>query len=362
MTPDLEDDEGDWSADDYARSAQDLFGAHPHFGDTAHTRALHEGDRALEDAGLDAALAAETARHARGASGLRFYRRDEAIVARGVLAVDSAEELTRVRAAMPRVRFDDVHLTQAKRTRTHAPAPAKGAVPASLRRGSGAPRIDMRRHCSPVGDQGQTLRCDAFAWTHAIELAGNVLGTPFPHLACSFTMLQFLKRQGEHTDYRRAYLGGDGVSGTWQPGELLVKHGTCRASLWANDDPHPKATLEEMAADAEKHLLDAKVFVIHVDDAKDALRTGWAINLSMYTGDAFTAIGRDGVYHMPRAAWPHREYHAMLCVGFIGNFFVVKNSWGKGWGDDGYAYVPKASIASSSPELVAIQLDPDAPG
>ncbi len=359
MAPDLDDDAGDWTAEDYARSAEALFGAHPHFGDTAHTRALADGDRALDDAGLAAALTGEARAHTKGAHGLRFYRREDELVARGVLAADSAEELVRLRSAMPHVRFEAVRLAQAKRTRTLAPTPAKGAVPAALREHSAAPRVDMRPYCTPVGDQGQTLRCDAFAWTHAAELAGNVLGTPFPRLSCSFTMLEFLKRQGERADFRRAYLGGEGVSGTWQPGELLVRHGTCRAALWENDAPEPKATLDEMTADAPKHLLDAKVFVIHLDDAKNALRAGWAVQLSMYTGDAFSEIGRDGIYRTPTGPWAHREYHAMLCVGYIGNFFIAKNSWGKHWGDDGYAYIPKTSVARAEPELVAIQLDPD---
>jgi Papain family cysteine protease len=362
MAPDLDDDTGDWTADDYARSAQALFGAHPHFGDTAHTRALAEGDRALGDEALANALAHEAMAHAAGAGALRFYHRGDAIVARGVLAVGSVDELDRLRAAMPRVRFDDVRLTQSKRTRTRGTAPVKGAVPPlpeALRTNGGAPRVDMRPQCSPVGDQGQTLRCDAFSWTHAAELAGNLLGTPFPRLSCSYTMLQFLKRQGERVDYHRAYTGGDGVSGTWQPGELLVRHGTCRATMWENDEPHPKASLDAMENDAPHHVLDAKAFVIHLDDAKRALRRGWPVQLSMYIGDAFDQIGRDGVYRMPEVPSPRREYHAMLCVGYIGNFFIIKNSWGRGWGDGGYAYVPKGSVARSEPELVALALDPD---
>jgi hypothetical protein len=356
-TPDLEDDAGDWSADDYARSAHALFGAHPHFGDTAHTRALAEGDVAVERAETEAEGIPAT-------HGLRFYRRGGALVARGVVGVGSAEELAGLRAAAPQVNFDDVHLAQAKRTRTPGPAPEKGRVVHAPHPSAAAAKVDLRAHCSPVGDQGQTLRCDAFAWTHAVELAGNVLGTPFPRLACSYTMLEFLKRQGERADFRRAYLGSGGVLGTWQPGEVLVKHGTCRAALWSNDDPHPTASAADMEADAQKHLLDAKPYVIHLDDAKAALRNGWPIQLSMYTGDAFTAIGRDGVYHMPREKQPAREYHAMLCVGFIGNFFILKNSWGKRWGDQGYCYVPKASVARSSPELVVIELAPNrnAPG
>src|SRR5438045_3139100 len=37
-----------------------------------------------------------------------------------------------------------------------------------------ADAVDLRKYCTPVGDQGQTSRCSAFAWTHAAELVGNM--------------------------------------------------------------------------------------------------------------------------------------------------------------------------------------------
>ena len=35
--------------------------------------------------------------------------------------------------------------------------------------------VDLRKYCTPVGDQGQTGRCSAFAWTHATEMSRNIL-------------------------------------------------------------------------------------------------------------------------------------------------------------------------------------------
>jgi hypothetical protein len=44
----------------------------------------------------------------------------------------------------------------------------------------------------------------------------------------------------------------------------------------------------------------------------------------------------------------------MLCVGYVGNYFIVKNSWGEDWGDKGYCYIPKKVLTESEPEAVAI--------
>jgi C1A family cysteine protease len=46
----------------------------------------------------------------------------------------------------------------------------------------------------------------------------------------------------------------------------------------------------------------------------------------------------------------------MLIVGYVGNFFTLKNSWGTGWGDQGFCYIPKNVLAASDPEFVAVLL------
>ncbi len=43
----------------------------------------------------------------------------------------------------------------------------------------------------------------------------------------------------------------------------------------------------------------------------------------------------------------------MLIVGYTGNFYILKNSWGPDWGDKGYGYVPQSVLAGSDAEFVA---------
>jgi C1A family cysteine protease len=49
----------------------------------------------------------------------------------------------------------------------------------------------------------------------------------------------------------------------------------------------------------------------------------------------------------------------MLMVGYTGNFYIIKNSWGTDWGDNGYCYVPKKVLEASDPELIAVLVKKD---
>jgi C1A family cysteine protease len=47
--------------------------------------------------------------------------------------------------------------------------------------------------------------------------------------------------------------------------------------------------------------------------------------------------------------------HAVLCVGYddARQMFIVRNSWGEGWGDKGYFYMPYAYM--TNPDLANSQ-------
>jgi hypothetical protein len=347
---DFEDDAGDWTPQDYAENARALFGTHESFGETAHDLYVRLGYSPFEES--DAYLR-QIEQHAPGSSlGLRFYRQGDRIVPRGFLTTAA---LALLRAAFPALDFSEVNVTVPSRPRDDNRQPP-AELPSILRDVNQADKVDLRKYCTPIGNQGQTSRCAAFAWTHALEMGANILGKPVPRLACSFTMLQFQKRQGDFKDFKYAYEGGDGTAGTWEPGQVLVESGTCRHDLWDNDAPHPKAPLEQLFDDAKSQRLEATVFDVGIEDLKRVLTAGCPVQVSMATGDAFQDIGADGVYRAPEKPKGRHGYHAMLCVGYVGNFFIVKNSWGEDWGDKGYCYIPKQVLVEAEPDFTAIQL------
>ncbi|MGH9663999.1 MAG: C1 family peptidase, partial [Bryobacteraceae bacterium] len=216
--------------------------------------------------------------------------------------------------------------------------------------------VDLRKYATPVGDQRQTSRCAAFAWTHALELSRNVLREDCPGFSPNYTMLQFQRMQGDARDYQYAFRGGDGTVAGPEPGEVLVERGACRRDLWPDDQPYPGARDGELASDAERYRLEGVPLPIALDDVRKVLSAGCPVQVSMNTGPAFADTGRDGIFNAAEAPSGQHGRHAMLIVGYIGNFYIVKNSWGADWGDKGYCYIPKAVLVASDPEFVAVLL------
>jgi len=216
--------------------------------------------------------------------------------------------------------------------------------------------VDLRKYCSPVGDQGQTGRCSAFAWTHATEMARNIVYDESQQLSPNFTMLQFQRMQGEAKDYEYAYSGGNGTINGPEPGKVMVEHGSCRQELWPDDEEEPRQKEQDLVSDAERFHLDGTPLTIAIDDVKKVLSAGSPVHVSMNTGQAFSDVGRDGLFHAAEGPWGRHGRHAMLLVGYTGNFFIIKNSWGTEWGDQGYCYVPKNVLAASDPEFIAVLL------
>jgi hypothetical protein len=185
-------------------------------------------------------------------------------------------------------------------------------------------------------------------------MLGNIQKTPVPPLSCSFTMLRFQQRQGDAKDFKWAWKGGDGTEGSWEPGKHIMEVGTCRQELWPDDKNEPLATAEDMEGDARTYIVDADAYDVSVDDMKRLLTSGLPVQLSIATGEAFQDIGPDGIMKVAEKPSGQHGYHAMLCVGYLGNYFIIKNSWGQDWGDQGYCYIPKKVLVDAQPEPVAI--------
>ena len=343
-------DEGNWTDDDYQVSAKNLFGDHQYFGDTLQTRMADQGYQEHEDPGIRQGFDNITP----GLSnGLHLFERQGQLSAFGIVPMIALELL---RSRFPSIDFNHVDVGIPGMGGGGEKVPVQ-PLPPDLASVQEKDAVDLRKYASPVGDQAQTSRCSAFAWTHAQEMTGRILTNESGRLSPNYTMYGFQQMQGDAHDYKYAFKGGDGTVSGPDPGNVLVKQGTCRQEFWPDDHSEPVVSESQLKSDAGTHLLHGQPLPISIDDVRKVLSAGMPVHVSMNTGPAFADIGRDGIVNSAEPPSGQHGRHAMLCVGYTGNFFIIKNSWGTDWGENGYCYVPRKVLQESDPEFVAVILN-----
>jgi hypothetical protein len=343
---DFEDDQGDWTEQDYEESARNIFGRSEFFGDSVFEQRADEGYTPFEDHAFNSEFDSIFP----GTSDtVHLFERDGKLAAFGFV---STAVLALLQARFTGIDLSNLEVAVPGMGEHTPPQP----LPPAYANVKEQDAVDLRKFCTPVGDQSQTSRCSAFAWTHALEMSRNIQQQDSPRLSCTYTMLEFQKMQGDARDFSYAYTGGDGTVGGPEPGKVLVENGTCRQELWPDDQEYPVTRETQLAADADRHRLEGIPHPIALDDIRKVISAGCPVHVAMNTGTTFSKVGRDGLFNAAEAPDGRHGRHAMLIVGYVGNFYVVKNSWGTDWGENGYCYIPKNVLAASEAEFVAVLL------
>lgn len=77
------------------------------------------------------------------------------------------------------------------------------------------------------------------------------------------------------------------------------------------------------------------------ENIKACLAEGYPIVFGTLVYDSFMSPGPSGLIPVPnRKTERIRGGHGMLFVGYTKTHFIVRNSWGSCWGDNGYCYMP----------------------
>ena len=150
---------------------------------------------------------------------MHLFERDDQLFAFGLLSQAALELL------MARYTGIDMSNVEVAVPQKGEPAPPE-PLPPAFANVAEQDAVDLRKYCTPIADQGQTGRCSAFAWTHAVEMSRNILQGDSPRLSPNFTMLEFQQMQGDAQDHQYALWGGDGTISGPDPGRVLVANGT----------------------------------------------------------------------------------------------------------------------------------------
>jgi len=204
-------------------------------------------------------------------------------------------------------------------------------------------RLDWRNNggnfVTPVKNQGQCGSCWAFATTAALESYTLIQNhTPNTNLDLSEQVLISCSGAGS-CDGGYIHKASDFIRDTGIPLESCYPY-TATNGYCANACPNWQSSTYKIGAwqwvTTDQPTLDA---------IKNALYTYGPLVTSMivYT-DFYYYSG--GIYSH---TWGENDGgHAVTIVGYddIGQYFIVKNSWGTGWGENGYFRIAYSEISS----------------
>ena len=199
------------------------------------------------------------------------------------------------------------------------------------------PHVDLRPACSPVENQGSLGSCTANALAGALEFLERKDEVSFVDVSRLF--IYYGERVIEHTvKSDSGAMLRDGI-------KTLVKQGVCSEKKW----PYvvSKFSVKPGAAcykEALQHQVTSYHRIVTLDEMRSCLAEGFPFVFGFTVYESFESqqVAQSGVLHTPLPGERSLGGHAVLGVGYddATKRFIVRNSWGAGWGRLGYFTMP----------------------
>lgn len=196
---------------------------------------------------------------------------------------------------------------------------------------------DLRTVCSPVEDQGSLGSCTGNAIAGAIELLDlkrRQAVTDISRLFVYYCERVYIDAVREDSG---AYIR-DGIKAirvTGAAAETLWPYNVSRFAV-----KPPKVAYD----DAAKRKFGSYQRIVSLDDMVRCLAEGYpfVFGFSVFTAFMSEQVARNGRLQLPKKGETEEGGHAVLAVGYSlkSRRFVVRNSWGRGWGLKGYFTMP----------------------
>jgi C1A family cysteine protease len=212
-------------------------------------------------------------------------------------------------------------------------------------------RVDLRDGCPKVYDQGRIGSCTANAIAAAFEFC--LLKQALPDFLPSRMFIYYNERAVEgNIAVDAGAMLRDGI-------KSVAKAGTCTETEWPYDDtpadrltglfpPHAHAVTRPTdvcyRSALHNRITSYRRLPRDLNQYRACLAGGqpFVFGFSVYESFEGAEVARTGIVRMPESGERVVGGHAVMAVGYEDRerCFIVRNSWGVGWGNQGYFTMP----------------------
>lgn len=198
-------------------------------------------------------------------------------------------------------------------------------------------KIDLRCFCSAVEDQENLGSCTSQALAGNIEFLDNKIDSLYTDVSRLF--IYYNERVLIDTiDYDSGASLRDGI-------KTLKNEGVCHEESWpyiiSKFDKKPS---EKCYMEASRHLIQSYHRIHTLGEMLTCLAEGYPFVFGFTVYESFESpkVKKTGVVNMPKKGEIALGGHAVMAVGYdkIKKRFLVRNSWGRAWGVEGYFTMP----------------------
>jgi C1A family cysteine protease len=211
-------------------------------------------------------------------------------------------------------------------------------------------KYDLRVMCPrTLFDQGQLGSCTANAICSAIEF--DLLKQKLTYLVPSRLFVYYNERAMEGT------IASDAGANIRDGIKTINSLGVCSEASWPYSDANPGRFTQKPSAKCFTAALKNKSVSyqavaqnLQAMKACIASKTPFVFGFTVYDSFESDAVAQTGIVPMPGPNENVLGGHAVLCVGYddTTQTFIVRNSWGPGWGMGGYFTIPYAYLTNSN--------------
>lgn len=207
--------------------------------------------------------------------------------------------------------------------------------------------VDLRTHCPPVYDQKHLNSCSANALAAALridEIKEGHVRNPEP----SRLFIYYNERVVANVVERDAPVSlRDGY-------RTIARFGACAESMWPYDTRRFKRVPPPACYRAARRHTAVEYFRIgrRLSHLRLCLaeRFPFVFGLAVHKSVMSRRVRKSGLVPLPARRDAYLGGHAVLAVGYLHakRLFIIRNSWGRQWGDRGYGYVPYDYLMSAA--------------